>query len=129
MKRMTNYYACALKENSLNMTAMQRKVLATLLPIYSSNEEPCHLVCLKGEESWFHHNCCLALQMAGKPLDVKPHRPTFLEEVAEALVPLYNPLMQKDLLDRCTWKRCLKMEFVSLQTTETGVALEYSMGP
>lgn len=147
MKRMTNYYASALKQNAPDVTAMQRGVFASLLHMYSTDEEPRHSACPKGEESWCHHNRHLALQAAGKPSAPKPHRPAFSREVVKELVPLYNRLTQRDLLARCSrmktqnanesfnalvWKRCPKTEFASLQTVETSVALavlEFNLGP
>ncbi|KAM7312937.1 hypothetical protein ISCGN_009841 [Ixodes scapularis] len=147
MKRMTNYYASALKENAPDVTAMQRGVFATLLHMYSTDEDPRHNAYPKGEESWCHHNRHLALQASGKPSSAKPHRPAFSKEVAKEVVPLYNRLAQKELLARCArmktqnanesfnalvWKRCPKTEFASLQTIETAVALavlDFNMGP
>lgn len=101
IKRMTNYYASALKENGPDMTAIQQGVFATLLHMYSTDKEPRRNACPKGKESWCHHNRHLALQVAGKPPSAKPHRPTFSKELAKEVVPLYNHLAQKELLARC----------------------------
>ncbi|KAG0427631.1 hypothetical protein HPB47_025329 [Ixodes persulcatus] len=114
VKRMTNYYASTLKQNAPDVTAMQCGVFASLLCMYSTDEEPRHNACPKGEESWCHHNRHLALQVAGKPSAPKPHRPAFSREVVKEL------------------KRCPKTEFASLKTVETSVALaalEFNLGP
>lgn len=147
MKRLTNYYACALKDNAPDVRCMQRGVMATLMHSYSTDEEPRHVACPKGQQSWCHFNRHLALKAAGKPSQSKPHRPAFSREVAKHLVPVYNRLAHKDLLLRCSrmktqnanesfnaliWKRCPKTEFASQRTVETSVALavlEFNLGP
>ncbi|KAM7302316.1 hypothetical protein ISCGN_017833 [Ixodes scapularis] len=147
MKKLTSYYACALKDNAPDVKKMQRAVIASLLHTYSTDQEPRHLACPEGEESWCHHNRHEALKAAGKPTAAKPHRPAFSKDVAKELVPLYNRLAEQDLLTRCSrmktqnanesfnaliWKRCPKTEFASLRTVETAVALavlEFNLGP
>lgn len=96
MKKIT-YCATALKRNAPDVTAMQRGVYATLLHMYSTDEEPWLIVCPKGEDSWCHHNRHLALQAALKPSVAKPYRLAFSKDVAKELVPLYNRLTHKDL--------------------------------
>ncbi|KAG0422001.1 hypothetical protein HPB47_002145, partial [Ixodes persulcatus] len=62
-----------------------------------------------------------ALKAAGEPPAFWPHKPAFSKEIAREMVPLYNLLSQRDLLERCSrmktqnsndsfntlvWKRC-----------------------
>lgn len=48
MKRMTNSYANALKENAPEVRAIQHEVFAILLRMHLTNEEPRHKACPKG---------------------------------------------------------------------------------
>lgn len=147
MKQLTNYYACSLKDNAPDVTAMQRGVFASLLHSYSTDEEPRHVGCPTGTDSWCHYNRSKALEAAGEPPAFRPHKPAFSKEIAREMVPLYNRLSQRDLLERCSrmktqnnnesfnalvWKRCPKVEFASLKTVECAVALavlEFNLGP
>ncbi|KAG0428678.1 hypothetical protein HPB47_024356 [Ixodes persulcatus] len=146
-KKLTAYYAAALKESAPDVQKMQRSVFASLLHSYSTDQKPCHLACPQGEQSWCHYNRHQALLSAGKPSIAKHHRPLFSRDIAKELVPLYNRLAKADLLARCSrmqtqnsnesfnasvWKRCPKTEFSSLKTVETAGALavvEYNAGP
>ncbi|KAM7298379.1 hypothetical protein ISCGN_018975 [Ixodes scapularis] len=147
MKKLTNYYACALKDNAPDVVKMQRAIFASLFHTYSTDEEPRHMGCPDGEDSWCHYNRHKALEAAGKPSTPRPHRPASSKDVARELVPVYNRLSRKELLLRCSrmmtqnanesfnaliWKRCPKTEFASLRTVETAVALavlEFNLGP
>lgn len=147
MKRLTNYYASALKENAPNVPAMQKAVYSSLLHSYSTDEEPRHQACPQGELSWCHFNRHAALEAAGKPSRPQPHHPAFSREIAKELVPLYNRLSRKELLERCArmktqnanesynslvWRRCPKTDFASRRTVETAAALavlEFNLGP
>lgn len=147
MKQLTNYYACALKDNAPDVPAMQRGVFATLLHSYSTDDEPRHTACPTGRDSWCHFNRSKALEAAGEPPASRPHKPAFSRELAKELVPVYNRLSRSDLLERCSrmktqnanesfnalvWKRCPKVEFASLKTVESAVALavlEFNLGP
>ncbi|KAG0411478.1 hypothetical protein HPB47_011395 [Ixodes persulcatus] len=68
MKQLTNYYACSLKDNAPDVTAMQRGVFASLLHSYSTDEEPRH-----------------ALEAAGEPPAFRPHKPAFSKEIAREM--------------------------------------------
>ncbi|KAM7303206.1 hypothetical protein ISCGN_013186 [Ixodes scapularis] len=138
MKTLTNYYACTLKDNAPDVMKMQRAIFASMFHMYSTDEEPRHVGCPDGEDSWCHYNRHKALEAAGKPSAPRPHRLAFSKDVARELVPVYNRLSRKELLLRCSrmmtqnanesfnaliWKRCPKTEFASLRTVETAVAL------
>ncbi|CAN7978553.1 unnamed protein product [Ixodes persulcatus] len=147
MRKLTYYYATALKDNAPDVTKMQKGVYASLLHSYSTDEAPRHTACPSGEDSWCHYNCHNALVAAGKPSVPRPHRPAFTRDIAKELVPIYNRLSDRSLLQRCCrmktqnanesfnaliWKRCPKTELASLRTVETAVAmavLEYNLGP
>ncbi|CAN7939283.1 unnamed protein product [Ixodes hexagonus] len=62
MKKLTNYYACALKDNAPDVVKMQRAIFASLFRIYSTD-----VGCPDGEDSWCHYNRHKALEAAGKP--------------------------------------------------------------
>ncbi|KAG0429734.1 hypothetical protein HPB47_023339 [Ixodes persulcatus] len=77
IKKPTNYYACALKDNAPDVTAMQRKVYASLLHSYSTDEEPRHSACPTGMDSWLHFNRSKDLKEAGESPASWPHKPAF----------------------------------------------------
>ncbi|KAG0411341.1 hypothetical protein HPB47_011523 [Ixodes persulcatus] len=77
IKKPTNYYACALKDNAPDVTAMQRKVYASLLHSYSTDEEPRHSACPTGMDSWHHFNRGKDLKEAGESPASWPHKPAF----------------------------------------------------
>ncbi|CAN8006086.1 unnamed protein product, partial [Ixodes hexagonus] len=147
VKKLTAYYAAALKENAPDVKRVQRAVLASLLHSYSTDAKPRHIACPDGEDSWCHYNRHQALLDAGKPSAPQAHRPAFSEDIAKEVVPLYNRLAKADLLARCSrmqtqnanesynalvWKRCPKTEFASLKTVETAAALavlDFNAGP
>ncbi|KAG0423818.1 hypothetical protein HPB47_000428 [Ixodes persulcatus] len=57
MKQLTNYYACSLKDNAPDVTAMQRGVFASFLHSYSIDGEPRHVVsCPTGMDSRCHYS-------------------------------------------------------------------------
>ncbi|KAM7284353.1 hypothetical protein ISCGN_001447, partial [Ixodes scapularis] len=147
MKKLTSYYASALKTSAPDVPAMHKAVFASLLHSYSTDEEPRHQACPHGEHSWCHFNRQKALEAAGEPTKPQPHRPAFSRDIAKELVPLYNRLSRQDLLERCArmgtqnnnesfnalvWRRCPKTDFASRRTVETAVALavlEFNLGP
>ncbi|KAG0436683.1 hypothetical protein HPB47_017817 [Ixodes persulcatus] len=77
IKKPTNYYACALKDNAPDVTAMQRKVYASLLHSYSTDEEPRHSACPTGMDSWHHFNRSKDLKEAGESPASWPPKPAF----------------------------------------------------
>ncbi|CAN8029871.1 unnamed protein product [Ixodes persulcatus] len=101
MRKLTNYYATALKDNAPDVTKMQKGVYASLLHSYSTDEAPRHTACPSGEDSWCHYNRHNALVAAGKPSVQRPHRPAFTRDIAKELVPIYNRLSDRSLLQRC----------------------------
>lgn len=102
MKKLTGYYASALKGNAPDVRKMQQGVFATLLHSYSTDEEPRHVACPPGEDSWCHYNRHQALLAARKPSTAQAHRPVFSKAIVTELCPLYNRLGSADLLERCS---------------------------
>lgn len=101
MKKLTGYYASTLKENAPDVRKMQQGVFATLLHSYSTDEEPRHVACPPGEDSWCHYNRHQALLAARKPSTAQAHHPAFSKAIVTELCPLYNRLGSADLLERC----------------------------
>lgn len=146
-KKLTAYYAAALKDNAPDVKKTQKAIFASLLHSYSTDAEPRHNACPRGEDSWCHYNRHQALLDAGKATKPQAHRPAFSKAIAAELVPVYNRLANADLLARCSrmktqntnesfnalvWKRCAKTEFASLKTVETAAALavlNFNHGP
>lgn len=51
-KKLTAYYAAALKDNAPDVKKMQKGIFASLLHSYSTDAEPRHNACPRGEDSW-----------------------------------------------------------------------------
>ena len=132
-KRLSGYYAQALKNNAPDVAAMKRGVYASLFHMVSTDEDPHHRSCPHGATSWCHYNRALA---TGEPQ--RSHTPTMKRQHADKLKPVYKRLTDDALLERCTrmktqnaneafngqvWRRCPKTEPTSLRVVETAVAM------
>ncbi|KAH7947439.1 hypothetical protein HPB52_011965 [Rhipicephalus sanguineus] len=92
--KLTDYYGWALRNNSSDVTAMQRAVMATYRHITSTDEDPRHDLCPVGAESWCRHR---AAEAKGEP---QP-RHNLPDYVAEAMLAIYQRLSHEPLLQRC----------------------------
>ncbi|XP_075527742.1 uncharacterized protein LOC142559928 [Dermacentor variabilis] len=93
--KLTDYYGCVLRNNSNDVAAMQRAVMASYHDVTTTDEGPHHDLCPEGADSWCRHN---ASKSDGAPLP--KHRYNLPGYVAEALLPVYERLSQASLLQR-----------------------------
>lgn len=94
--RLSTYYGRALKSHQGNVDEMQRAVMATYHHITSTDESSNHSLCPTGEQSWCRHNAAKA-----KGMHEPKHKYNLPKEVAEALLPVYERLSDRSLLQRC----------------------------
>ncbi|KAH7945931.1 hypothetical protein HPB49_017094 [Dermacentor silvarum] len=94
--RLAIYYGRALKSHVGDVEAMSRAVMATFYHVTSTDSCPNHALCPAGEQSWCPHN---AAKAKGEP---EPrHKYNLPSDVAAALLPVYQRLSEKSLLQRC----------------------------
>lgn len=96
INKLTDYYGWALWNNSNNVAAMQRVVMASYHHVTSTDKDPHHDLCPEGADSW----CC---HYVSKSDGVPPakHRYNLPGYAAEALLPVYERLSQASLLQCC----------------------------
>lgn len=94
--KLTNYNGWALKLCPVsNIDGMYKAVLATYHHICSTGQHPYHSLCPQGANSWRKQNAATA---RGEPL--QKHR-SLPEHISKALLPVYERLADKELLQRC----------------------------
>ena len=133
IKKLTNYYGKAIKDNRNDLDKMEQAVLASFFHTLSSDDNPHHLRCPKGPESWCFYQRDLA---AGVPPRSHPH-PIPLKIMLK-LVPVYKRLGDRSLLQKClsgktqnanecfhsmVWRICPKERWACMRTVDTAVAL------
>ncbi|XP_075742739.1 uncharacterized protein LOC142796312 [Rhipicephalus microplus] len=139
--KLTDYYGWALRNNSNNVAAMQRAVMASYYHVTSTDEDPHHDLCPEGADSWCRHNAC-----KGNGVPPPKHKYNLPGYVAEALLPVYQRLSQASLLQCCLgaktqnasesfhsvlWSLMPKEQHASLIAVETALhdaVLRYNAG-
>lgn len=96
IEKLTGYYGWALRNNSTDLTAMQRAVMATYHHVTSTDQDPHHELCPEGAQSWCRHRAAEA-----KREPQPKHKHSLPDYVAAAMLPIYERLSQKSLLQRC----------------------------
>ncbi|KAH7943394.1 hypothetical protein HPB52_007797 [Rhipicephalus sanguineus] len=139
--KLTDYYGWALRNNSSDVAAMQRAVMASFHHVTSTDTDPHHDLCPEGVESWCRHD-------GSKANGVPPpkHKYNLPGYVANALLPVYQRLSQASLLQRCLgaktqneseslhpvlWSLMPKEQHASLIAVETALheaVLRYNAG-
>ncbi|KAG0413301.1 hypothetical protein HPB47_009542 [Ixodes persulcatus] len=130
--KLTMYYGWALKGHQGDIDGMQNAVLATYNHVTSTDAQPNHSLCPKGQDSWCKQN-----KAAAKKQPAPKHRYNLPQYVAEALLPVYMRLSDRKLLERCQrgktqnsneslhsviWSLVSKSRHASLYTVEAAVA-------
>ncbi|XP_075734797.1 uncharacterized protein LOC142775982 [Rhipicephalus microplus] len=139
--KLTDYYGWALRNNSDDVAAMRRAVMASYHHVTSTDEEPHHDLCPEGADSWCRHK---ASKITGVP--PPKHSYKLPRYVADALLPIYERLSQASLLQRCLgaktqnasesfhsvlWSLMPKEQHASLIAVETALhdaVLRYNAG-
>lgn len=93
--KLTTYYGLAIKRNADYVEAMKKDIMATYLHMVSTDENPRHENCPKGDDTWCKYN---RAQISKKNYT---HLGPLHEEVAKNILPIYEDLTKEDLLKRC----------------------------
>ncbi|KAH8038702.1 hypothetical protein HPB51_002846 [Rhipicephalus microplus] len=78
------------------LLTMQRAVMATYHHVTSTDQDPHHELCPEGAQSWCRHRAAEA-----KREPQPKHKHSLPDYVAAAMLPIYERLSQKSLLQRC----------------------------
>ncbi|XP_077502161.1 uncharacterized protein LOC144113128 [Amblyomma americanum] len=130
--KLSSYYAWALKSHNGDVEATQKAVMATYHHITSTDEASNHSFCPSGLDSWCQQNAA-----AARGESAPKHRYNIPPHVAKALLPVYEQLSDRKLLERChrgktqnsneslhslIWALAPKERHASLFTVEAAVA-------
>lgn len=132
INNLSSYYGWALKTHKGDVDATQRAVMATYHHVTSNDDVANHTFCPTGPDSWCKQN---AAKAKGEP--APKHRRKLPPHVCQALLPIYERLADKKLLQRCQrgktqnnneslhsmiWALAPKERHASLFTVEAAVA-------
>ena len=96
INKMQNYYGLAIRKNKNNLKGMVNDVMAGLYHIASSDSNPQHSLCPRGNESW----CAWQRAQATGKRNYK-HKSVLPEAIVEEVIPIYRDLSEEQLLSRC----------------------------
>lgn len=96
VNKLTAYYSWALKSHTGDVEAMQQAVMATYHHVTSNDNVSNHSLCPMGPSSWCRQNAAAA---KGEP--TPKHRYSLPLHVCKALLPIYQRLADRKLLERC----------------------------
>lgn len=132
ISKLTSYYGWALKSHKGNVEATQKAVMATYHHVTSNDKTSNHSFCPTGVDSWCRQNAAAA---RGDP--VPQHRYNLPPHVCKALLPVYERLSDRKLIERCQrgktqnsneslhaliWSLAPKQRHASLFTVQAAVA-------
>lgn len=145
IKKLTRYYAGAIRRNKGNIDAMKTAIYATLFHSISTDAKPQHKKCPPGEDSWCFFQSALA--RGKKP---GPHKDWVKTPINEEhlikILPIYQRLATDELLTRCVrgltqnsnealhsaiWNKCSKENTASRNRVLIAVSSavsEYNVG-
>lgn len=96
VNKLSSYYGWALKSHTGDIDAMEKAVMASYYHVTSNDVTSNHSLCPEGPDSWCRQN---AAKAKGQP--VPKHRYNLPTQVSKALLPIYQRLSDKRLLERC----------------------------
>ena len=132
MDSLQNYFGRAVRDNRGSVTDMARAIWASYCHIFSTDQQPRHDFCPKGQDSWCGWQ---RSQATGKPFS---HKYNLSAAIEAKVKPVYLRLTDKPLLERCKlgatqnaneclngiiWQMCPKQSFCSTMTVETDTYL------
>ncbi|GBN45283.1 hypothetical protein AVEN_167517-1 [Araneus ventricosus] len=145
IKKLTRYYANAVRRNKGDIEAMKTAIYATLFHSISTDKKPQHKKCPSGEDSWCFYQSALA--RGKKPGAHKDWVKTPINEKHLCkILPIYQWLASTDLLSRCVrgltqnsnealhsmiWNKCFKENSASRNRVLIAVSnaiSEYNVG-
>ncbi|KAL8573387.1 hypothetical protein ACOMHN_032402 [Nucella lapillus] len=136
-KNLQNFYRGAILDNIPNTDNMRCAVWATLYHSMSTDQEPHHRQCPKGENSRCFYQKALALGEVPSRHTDHPSRTFLCTAVAHKMIPVYRRMSDEALLRRMThggtqntneclnatiWARCPKTYFMGMRRLQGSVA-------
>ncbi|XP_077521463.1 uncharacterized protein LOC144132728 [Amblyomma americanum] len=130
--KLSSYYSWALKSHTGDVEATHKAVMATYHHVTSNDSTSNHSLCPTGPDSWCRQN---AAEARGEAMP--PHRYSLPPHVCNALLPVYQRLSDRRLLERCQrgktqnnneslhsmiWSLARKERHASLFTVQAAVA-------
>lgn len=97
IQKLTKYYGLAIRRNSKSVDKMEKAIMATFYHLISTDKKPQHHFCPQGADSW----CKWRVAEAAGTLQNFEHPPAFHSDVQKHLLPIYQDLSRRDLLERC----------------------------
>jgi hypothetical protein len=76
---------------------MEKAIMATFYHLSSTNQKPQHINCPPGIDNW----CKWRVAEAVGTIQNFEHPPAFHPDVQKNVLPIYEELSRKDLLERC----------------------------
>lgn len=128
--QLQTYYGLAIRRNIDSLDNMMKDIWALYFHKLSSDSDPHHGLCPKGETSWCGY------QKASAKGERYSHKNSIPVAVMEFIKPVFKSLSNKELLRKCLhgktqnpnesvnaviWSRLLKTGFVGLKTLHFGV--------
>lgn len=125
-----NYYGQAIRQNSDNLEKMKQAVWALYYHKISTDEEPHHGLCPKGEGSWCKYQKAIVTK------EKYTHSHSIPVPIMETIKPVFQALSKPELLKKCLhgrtqnpneslnniiWNRIPKTVFVGIKTLHFGV--------
>ena len=140
--KIQNYYGKAIKDNAGNIELMKKRIFAILFHLTSDDDNPRHVHCPTGVDSWCFWN---RAEAKGEAPEKHKEHTTLPVEIGKRLVPIFNRLTDNNLLKRCQnktqnpneclhsiiWKICPKSTFSGKKMVEIGVNMamsQFAMG-
>ncbi|GFX92649.1 uncharacterized protein TNCV_4087541 [Trichonephila clavipes] len=96
INRLTTFYGSAIRGNPKNVHEMRQAIWAVWAHTASTDEQPKHWFCPKGN-SWCKYNICVQ----NNKVQGFKHKNNFPEAVSKAIKPIFKDLSHLKLLRRC----------------------------
>lgn len=94
--KLTKYYGLVIRRNIDSVDNMEKSIMATYYHFCSTNKNPRHENCPGGTDSWCKWRVA---EGAGKEEECD-HPPPFHSDLQQHLLPIYQDLSKRDLLER-----------------------------
>ncbi|GFT27545.1 uncharacterized protein TNCV_1276281 [Trichonephila clavipes] len=97
INRLTTFYGNAIRGNPKNVHEMRQAIWAVWAHTASTDEQPKHWFCPKGNNSWCKYNVCVQ----NNKVQGFKHKNNLPEAVSKAIKPIFKDLSHLKLLRRC----------------------------
>ena len=117
-----NYYGLSIRENLHDVHEMAKSIKASLYHVASTDDNPQHHLCPKGEDSWCGYQ---------RDAEAYQHKNGIPKSIVDLVEPIFDKLSDPSLLNKCThgltqntneclngliWDRCPKSTYVERET-------------